>query len=133
MPKTQRRFEVFLSHATDDKWIAKVLCEKIESLGNVHVWRDDRDIDGGDDIPDEIRMAIQGCDEFLVLLTPASVGREWVLIEIGAAWYCECRMVPLFYHLEPETIPNTLRNKRGYHLHELDDYLLNLQERMTKS
>ncbi len=48
---------VFISHATADKWIAKTLCEKIESVGAV-TFRDDRDIAGGDDIPEQIRREI---------------------------------------------------------------------------
>lgn len=129
-----RRFEVFLSHATYDKWIAQVLCEKLESLGTqVHVWRDDRDIDGGDQIPDAIKQAIDDCDEFLVLLTPQSVTREWVLIELGAAWYRGCRIVPLFYHVDLKSVPNIIRDTRGFHLHELDEYLKGLKVRIGKS
>jgi hypothetical protein len=37
---------VFISHATADKWIAKVFCEKIEAAG-AETFRDDRDINGG--------------------------------------------------------------------------------------
>ena len=132
MAKKSGRFEVFLSHGTYDKWIATVLCEKIEALGNVHVWRDDRDIDGGDEIPDAIRTAIRRCDEFVVLLSPESVGREWVLIELGAAWNQRCRIIPLFYHVDPDKIPNIIRNTKGFHLHELDDYLVGLHERVRK-
>ena len=40
---------VFVSHATADKWIATVLCEKMEETG-AKTFRDDRDIGGGDDI-----------------------------------------------------------------------------------
>jgi hypothetical protein len=74
---------VFVSHATADKWLARTLCEKIESAGAT-TFRDDRDIDGGDDIPDSIRVAIGECHEVLVLLTPVSVSRPWVLMEVGA-------------------------------------------------
>ena len=45
---------VFVSHATADKWLATILCEKIEQTG-AQTFRDDRDIHGGDDIPEEIR------------------------------------------------------------------------------
>lgn len=48
------KYSVFVSHATADKWLAKTLCEKIEETGAA-TFRDDRDIDGGDDIPDRIR------------------------------------------------------------------------------
>jgi hypothetical protein len=48
---------VFISHATADKWIAKVFCEKIEAIG-AKTFRDDRDINGGDDLPEQIRRQI---------------------------------------------------------------------------
>lgn len=44
-----RPYQVFVSHATSDKWLAKAICEKIEATGAV-TFRDDRDIHGGDDI-----------------------------------------------------------------------------------
>ena len=40
-------YQVFISHATTDKWLAKVLCEKIEATGAT-TFRDDRDIQGGE-------------------------------------------------------------------------------------
>ena len=84
--KTQSKaYQVFISHATADKWLAKVLCEKIEATGAI-TFRDDRDIQGGDDIPDEIRRRIKQSKEIVVLLTPQSVGRQWVILEVGAAW-----------------------------------------------
>ena len=78
-------YQVFVSHATADKWVAKVICEKIESTG-ASTFRDDRDIDGGDDIPEKIRQQIIRSREMVVLLTPESVDRLWVLFELGAAW-----------------------------------------------
>jgi hypothetical protein len=78
------RYQVFISHATADKWIARMLCEKIGSLGAT-TFRNDRDIKGGDDIPDEIVRQIKASHEVLILLTPQSVSRPWVLLEAGMA------------------------------------------------
>jgi hypothetical protein len=44
-------YQVFVSHATADKWLAKAICEKFEATGAA-TFRDDRDIRGGDDIPE---------------------------------------------------------------------------------
>ena len=45
LPKSRMRpaYQVFVSHATADKWIATVVCEKIEATGATS-FRDDRDI-----------------------------------------------------------------------------------------
>jgi TIR domain len=84
---TRRKpYQVFVSHATADKWIAVRICEAIDRIGGVNTFRDDRDIDGGDDIPERIRREIQQSREMVVLWTPESMGREWVRLEIGAAW-----------------------------------------------
>ncbi|REJ72873.1 MAG: TIR domain-containing protein, partial [Planctomycetota bacterium] len=62
MAKTRRAqpkpYQVFVSHATADKWLAVTLCEKIEATGAT-TFRDDQDIDGGDDIPERIRTEIK--------------------------------------------------------------------------
>lgn len=88
-PRTS--YSVFLSHATHDKWIARTICEKIESAGGT-TFRDDRDIQGGDRIPESIRNSIQTSDEVIVLLTPESIARQWILLEIGMAYATERRI-----------------------------------------
>src|SRR3954468_15396820 len=115
MAKTRTRrkdYQVFVSHATADKWLATVLCEKIEAAG-ASTFRDDRDIDGGDDIPDRLRTEIKRSRELVVLLTPHSVNRPWVLLEVGAAWGCskEIRITPILCHVEIDAIPDMLKSK----------------------
>src|SRR5438105_15148935 len=94
-PKRRARpkYQVFVSHATPDKWLATIFCEKIEAAG-ASTFRDDRDINGGDDIPEEIRNHIKQSRELVVLLTPESADRPWVLLEVGAAWGWRRRIVP---------------------------------------
>ena len=70
--RTIPSYRVFVSHATHDKWIAKILCEKMQAHGAT-VFRDDRDIEGGESIPERICDEIEACDELVVLLTPESV------------------------------------------------------------
>jgi hypothetical protein len=73
-------YQVFVSHATADKWVACTICEKIDAITGVKTFRDDRDISGGDVISHELREQIQVCDELLVVLTPVSVTRR------GSCW-----------------------------------------------
>jgi predicted nucleotide-binding protein len=123
-------YQVFVSHATADKWIARTICEKIEAVG-ASTFRDDRDIHGGDDIPDEIRRQIQSSREVVVLLTPDSADRQWVLLEIGAAWGQRRRMriVAIMCHVSVESIPSLIRDKKAISLNDLDDYLSELERR----
>ena len=123
--------QVFLSHATADKWVARTLCEQIEAAGAT-TFRDDRDIKGGDIIPDEIFAQIKRSREFMVLLTPTSVSRPWVLIEIGAA--CQCRglrITPVMYHVDgPAPIPAMIHQNKGYNLNDFEQYLTELKARL---
>ncbi len=127
------RYTVFVSHATADKWIAKRICEAIEQTG-VATFRDDRDIAGGDSIPDTIRNRLLQASELLVLLTPNSVGRPWVLLEIGAFWGQKggSRIVPVLYLVDVSNIPGQIGSTKAVPLNELDGYLEDLRRRAEK-
>lgn len=126
-------FQVFVSHATADKWLAKTICEKIEATGAA-TFRDDRDIDGGDDIPEAIRTKINQSQELVVLLTPESVDRPWVLLEVGAAWgrRKDCRIIPVLCHVSVDAIPDIIKGKKAFSLNEFDQYLKELSRRVNK-
>jgi hypothetical protein len=126
---TGRAYQVFVSHATADKWIARVLCEKLEAAGAV-TFRDDRDIDGGDDIPDRLREEIERSQELVVLLTPQSVSRPWVFLEVGAAWFRGLRIVAVRYHIEVDAIAATIKSKKSIDLNERDEYLAEVGRRV---
>lgn len=128
-PGTVPAYQVFVSHATADKWIAKVICEKLEAVG-ASTFRDDRDIDGGDDIPERLREEIERSQELVFLLTPQSVARPWVLIELGGAWLRGIRIVAVRYHIEVDSIPAIIKAKKSIHLNELDEYLAEVERRV---
>jgi len=131
--QTPSDYLVFVSHATADKWLAKTICEKIEQTG-ARTFRDDRDIDGGDDIPEEIRRHIVRSNEMIVLLTPESIDRPWVLLEVGAAWgrRRRARIVAVLCHVEVDTIPDILGSKKAIPINSLDEYLKGLRRRVEK-
>jgi len=130
-----RPYQVFLSHATTDKWIAKTLCEKIEHAHpNAKTFRDDRDIDGGDDIPERIRVEIKNSKELVVLLTPESAKSLWVPLEVGAAWGWsqKMRITVVMCHVDVDPIPGMLKSKKAININALDDYLSELGSRVRK-
>ncbi|MGB2865008.1 MAG: toll/interleukin-1 receptor domain-containing protein [Sedimentisphaerales bacterium] len=127
-----RDYQVFVSHATADKWLACVICEKIEATGAA-TFRDDRDIDGGDDIPEEIRREIKHSKEMVVILSPQSVDRQWVLLEVGVAWGWskKMRIVPILHHVNVDPIPDIIKAKKALGLNDFDNYLLELGKRVV--
>lgn len=86
MARRQKRAKpycVFLSCAGTDLFVAQ-MCEKLikqSSKGRIETFLYDKSIEGGQVIPDEVRSSIRRCDEFLILLTPDSVGRQWVYMK----------------------------------------------------
>lgn len=126
-------YQVFVSHATADKWIATTFCEKIDATGATS-FRDDRDINGGDSIPQSIRTEILVSRELVVLLTPDSIERPWVLIEVGAAWGRreDYRIVPVLCHVTFDAIPDIIEGKKAFHINDFDKYLAELKRRVIK-
>jgi hypothetical protein len=127
------RYQIFVSHATADKWIARVLCEKLE-LAGATTFRDDRDIDGGDDIPESIRRQIKQSREIVVLLTPKSINRQWVTLEIGAAWGWSknLRITVVLDHVDVDPIPDMLKSKKAIQLNQFDDFLEEVRKRVER-
>lgn len=67
-----------------------------------------------------------------MLLTPASVNRPRVLLEVGAACGCDPppRIIAVRYYVETDSIPSLIKSKKGFHLNELDAYLTELTSRV---
>jgi len=122
---------VFISHSTEDKWIAKWICERINNLNTrIDFFRDDRDIAGGDNIPATIMQAMHRCQEVIVLLTPNSIRREWITMEVAMAAVLSKRIIPLFYGVQvPADFPILIKETRGFHLNDFEQYLLELGSR----
>src|SRR6266850_6863384 len=89
-------YQVFISHATADKWIAIQLDRMIQDLG-ITTFRDDRDLEAGHRIPEEIRKKLRASKELLVLWTPQAMASEWIKMELGMAYAFELHIVALRY------------------------------------
>lgn len=78
-------FDVFISYATGDSAIADELRNELEQHG-LTCFMAKKDIKVAEEWQDIIRKALLGSKRVLVLLTPRSINRLWVLMETGAAW-----------------------------------------------
>jgi hypothetical protein len=125
---------VFFSHSHKDRWIAAQCVRLIEEKGKglVHVFLDAKDIDAGEQIADSIRTSIQECDEFVVLLSPYSKDRQWVLIEMGAAWGLEKPIVAIIDKIGPQEMPDIVSPYKALDLNDFDQYLSQFSERVKK-
>lgn len=91
--------EVFLSHSSNDRDMAARLASAMTAHG-VPVFYAPQNILGAQQWQNEILAALQRCDWFLVLLSPAAVESMWVKREVAFALKerrYEDRIVPLLY------------------------------------
>lgn len=76
--------EVFLSHSSHDVDFVVRLAETLRQHG-VPVWYSGTDILGAQQWHDEIGDALERCDWFIVVLSPASTESMWVRREVQFA------------------------------------------------
>jgi hypothetical protein len=111
--------------------MASIIEEKGLKYG-IKTFLDEKDIKGGESIPETIRKNIQKCHEFLVFLSPYSVHRPWVLVEIGTAWGLGKYIVSIIDKVTPEEIPDIIRQHRAVDLNSFDEYIEQLLGRAKR-
>lgn len=73
--------EVFLSHSSDDRAFTNTLADELVRQ-SVPVWYSKSNIRGAQQWHDEIGAALNRCDWFVIVLSPASVASMWVKREL---------------------------------------------------
>lgn len=103
---------LFISHASVDAAVAEYLeAQARESIPGVTVFRTTRvgQIRPGVEWAGQVKENLREAALFLVLLTPTSVTRPWVLFEAGAAWMTRRPLVPVLAGgLRKEDVPEPL-------------------------
>ncbi|MBS0368912.1 MAG: toll/interleukin-1 receptor domain-containing protein [Proteobacteria bacterium] len=95
--------KLFLSHDSRDRERAKAIAQAVQrlTLGQISVWHSSDDGPSGGLRPgqvwlDEIRRQIADSRALVVLLTPQSVNRPWLLFEAGfGAAQINCAVIPV--------------------------------------
>jgi len=124
--RSHRPYLVFISHSSKDQWIARQMSNLIEQRGKANhivTFLDEKDIHSGESIPESIRAKIRECDEFVVLLSRYSIDRQWVLVEVGAAWGLDKHIVAITDKITPEEMPEITRSHKALDLNEFDRYV----------
>ncbi len=124
--------KVFISHSSTDKWIARQICRHLEDL-DIEAFLDEKDIETGDSINDAIQTHLTDCDEILLLLSPASLKSDWVLIELGGAKALKKRLVPILLHVGPNELPDVLSDELARDINEIDRYYEEVKSRSGES
>jgi len=87
---------LFISYARKDVEFAQKLNADLQRH-EVTTWIDELGIRGGEDWPNRIATAIEGCQAMLVILSPDSVASRWVQRELAFADQKGKRVLPLLY------------------------------------
>jgi hypothetical protein len=73
--------EVFLSHSSRDRRVAMRIADLLRRHG-IPVWFSRTHLRGAQQWHDEIGVALNRCDWFIVLLSPSAMGSRWVKYEL---------------------------------------------------
>lgn len=127
---------IFVSHATNDKELIATL---VRFLLNILVVRDRREIlctslpghelAPGVDPNDYILNAIKEAGVVIGVLTPESLQRQAVMMELGAAWALGKKFFPVLYDVGFDKIPTWL-NRQAINLRESHTEFSVLNRRM---
>jgi MTH538 TIR-like domain (DUF1863) len=99
------------------------MAEAIQRKGRRHavkVFLDARDLESGDRFSDVLCDKLREAEELVVLVSSASVGRDWVRHEIGAAWGLGKRIVGVLDKLEPADVPDGIGQTKVYSINDFD-------------
>ena len=130
--------QVFISHSGLDTWVAKQIQRHISAMGSA-TFLDEGDIYVGDDFENIILVEIRKSQELVVLLTPWSLKRPYVWLEVGAAWGLEKRLVFVLHGVTEAELssgagnPALLKRTNVVELNDIDKYLEQLRKRCASS
>lgn len=78
---------------------------------------------GGVDFSEKIREAILSSREMILLCSPDSIKREWIISEWAAAWVLLKTITPVLYRLGPTDLPLRLRHLQCVDVHNLSGFV----------
>ena len=130
--------KVFISHSSSDTWVATQIAKHVRTTG-ASTFLDEADIEHGDDFDEEIVKASKLCTELLLLLTPWSVERPYIWLEIGFFRHDNKRIVGLLHGLKAADIsgdprvPVLMKKIDLVDINEFESYLTQLDRRVKAS
>lgn len=127
---------VFISHGGQDTWVARQIEREVRAAG-AETFLDEANVEIHEAFPNVIRDYLNRSDELVVLLTPWSLQRPWVWIEVGAAFQRSISIVGILHGMSREdlhsnaSIPVILLERNLVQLNDVDRYFTQLRDRIT--
>ena len=102
-----QEWDVFLSHASEDKRLIRILAEKLTGLG-LHVWYDERAITPGQSIRRSIDEGLARSKVGVVVVSPSFLRKGWAQLELDSLMQLESkglsRIIPVRHRIALETL-----------------------------
>lgn len=124
LPDLSTLYDVFISYSSADSESARELVKKIE-LKNIKCFHAEASLEIGKKWMDSIHEAIKVSKVVIILLTPRSIDRPWVLIETGAAWVLSKPLIPALKFVEANKMADPLKEYQA-RIIETDSQMNNL-------
>jgi hypothetical protein len=122
--------KVFISHSSRDKWAARRISTDLNNLG-IETFLDEKDIKTGESINDKIQDNLSDSDDLLILISPASVDSQWVLIELGGAIALKKNIIPILLYVGANDIPKPISKLLGRDINEIDKYYEEIKAKIS--
>jgi len=111
--QTEKTYSIFISHQSKEENAVKILKKDLESIFpdklDIFISGDPKSIPSSEDWLISILEGIRNCDRMIVLLSPESAKREWIIFELGAAKILDKTITPICYRgLEIKAMPACL-------------------------
>src|SRR5918993_1703658 len=112
--------EIFISHAHEDKAFAKAWRGLLNCVSNGQIdpcYSSDDRADGGigtGNWREQIRHKLESADILLIIVTPGSNERPWLLWESGFAAGKSKAIIPIVYFVKHERIHSVFETEQKY-------------------
>jgi TIR domain-containing protein len=121
--------KIFISHSGRDNWLARRVAADLHLIG-CETFLDEKDVETGMSIDLEIHKQLKAADDFLILLSPVSVGSEWVLLELGGALALGKNVIPIMVYVGINALPKAITLKLARDINDLEKYYDELRTKL---
>lgn len=133
--KRKFELEVFISHSSTDKKIAKRLIQVLKEALNIEACKirctsvEGYKLEGGVNTDEQLRKEIEDCEVFIGIISKKSIKSHYVLFELGARWGLKLPFKPVLLTEEDFSIlKEPLKNYQVLNLSNEQDVIQLLEE-----
>lgn len=106
------RYDAFISYSSEDLALATEIAGDIEKR-KMRAFMASRDLAAGTVWTEEVRHALLASRTLLIVLTPNSATRPWVMCEVGASWALGKPLIPALLYVDPKNLPEVISAYQG--------------------